>query len=94
MKKNRFFYLTASFMRKDKAETLSKVDLTVMVDNGSSFLPLMKAIDTVRRQYPDTADFDTIQFDSYFEISKEDYDAYNKLKNYKTIHFEPEKKKD
>lgn len=46
--KKRYFYVVASFMRKDIAKI---------------------------------ADPATIQFDNYFEISKEDYEAFNKAKN-------------
>lgn len=85
MKKNRYFYGVASFMRKDATNTLAKVDFTVMMDNGSALFPLMKAIKTISEGYSKIAELSTIQFDNYVEISKEDYDAYNKLKKFITI---------
>lgn len=79
--KKRYFYVVASFMRKDIAKTQSKVDLTIMKEDGSALFPLMEAIKVVSEGYSEIADPTTIQFDNYFEISKEDYEAFNNLKN-------------
>lgn len=87
MAKDRYFYATASFMRKDKEGFLARIDFTIKVDNGTSLFPLMKALQVVREQYPVTAEPATIQFDSYIEISKEDYEAYNMFKNFKDFNF-------
>lgn len=79
--KKRYFYVVASFMRKDIAKTQNKVDLTIMKEDGSALFPLMEAIKVVSEGYSEIADPTTIQFDNYFEISKEDYEAFNNLKN-------------
>lgn len=79
--KKRYFYVVASFMRKDIAKTQNKVDLTIMKEDGSALFPLMEAIKVVSEGYSEIADPATIQFDNYLEISKEDYEAYNKLNN-------------
>ena len=79
--KKRYFYVVASFMRKDIANTWRKVDFTIMKDDGSSLFPLMEAIKVINEGYSEIADPETIQFDNYLEISKEDYEAYNKLNN-------------
>ena len=79
--KKRYFYVVASFMRKDKANTLSKVEFTFMKDDGSELFPLMEAIKVISEGYSEIADPATIQFDNCIEISKEDYDAFNNLKN-------------
>ena len=78
--KKRYFYVVASFMRKDIANTLCKVVFT-MKDDGSALFPLMEAIKVISEGYSEIADPATIQFDKYLEISKEDYEAYNKLNN-------------
>ena len=80
MKKNRYFYVVASFMRKDKENTQTKVDFTVKKDDGTSLFPLMEAVKATIEAYADKAIPRTIQFDTYFEISKADYDAYNEFK--------------
>ena len=79
--KKRYFYVIASFMRKDIAKTQSKVDLTIMKEDGSALFPLMEAIKVISEGYSEIADPATIQFDNYFEISEEDYEAFNKAKN-------------
>lgn len=79
--KKKYFYVVASFMRKDIANTLSKVDFTIMKDDGSVLFPLMEAIKVISEGYSEIADSATIQFDNYIEISKEDYEAINNLKN-------------
>lgn len=79
--KKRYFYVVASFMRKDIAKTQNKVDFTIMKEDGSALFPLMEAIKVVSEGYSEIADPTTIQFDNYFEISKEDYEAFNNLKN-------------
>lgn len=79
--KKRYFYVVASFMRKDIAKTQSKVDLTIMKEDSSALFPLMEAIKVISEGYSEIADPATIQFDNYFEISKEDYEAFNNLKN-------------
>lgn len=79
--KKRYFYVVASFMRKDIANTLCKFGFTIMKDDGSALLPLMEAIKVINEGYSEIADPATILFDNYLEISKEDYEAYNKLNN-------------
>lgn len=79
--KKRYFYVVASFMRKDVANTWRKVDFTIMKDDGSALFPLMEAIKAINVGYSEIADPATIQFDSCIEISKEDYEAFNKLNN-------------
>lgn len=79
--KKRYFYVVASFMRKDIANTWRKIDFTIMKDDGSALFPLMEAIKVINEGYSEIADPATIQFDNYLEISKEDYEAYNKLNN-------------
>lgn len=79
--KKRYFYVVASFMRKDIANTWRKVDFTFMKDDGSALFPLMEAIKVINEGYSEIADSATIQFDNFIEISKEDYEAYNKLNN-------------
>ena len=68
-------------MRKDMANTWRKIDFTIMKDDGSALFPLMEAIKAINEGYSEIADPATIQFDNYLEISKEDYEAYNKLNN-------------
>lgn len=79
--KKRYFYVVASFMRKDVANTWRKVDFTIMRDDGSALFPLMEAIKVINEGYSKIVEPETIQFDSYIEISKEDYEAFNKLNN-------------
>lgn len=79
--KKRYFYVVASFMRKDIANTLRKVDFTFMKDDGSALFPLMEAFKAINEGYSEIVDPATIQFDNYIEISKEDYEAFNNLKN-------------
>ena len=79
--KKRYFYVVASFMRKDIAKTQNKVDFTIMKEDGSALFPLMEAFKVISEGYSEIADPATIQFDNYLEISKEDYEAYNKLNN-------------
>ena len=79
--KKRYFYVVASFMRKDVANAWRKVDFTIMKDDGSALFPLMEAFKAINEGYSEIADPATIQFDNYLEISKEDYEAYNKLNN-------------
>lgn len=45
--KKRYFYLVASFMRKDIANSWRKVDFTIMKDDGSALFPLMEAIKVI-----------------------------------------------
>lgn len=45
--KKRYFYVVASFMRKDIANTWRKVDFTIMKDDGSALFPLMEAIKVI-----------------------------------------------
>lgn len=79
--KKKYFYVVASFMRKDIANTWRKVVFTIMKDDGSALFPLMEAFKVISEGYSEIADPATIQFDNYLEISKEDYEAYNKLNN-------------
>nr|WP_287856011.1 hypothetical protein [Prevotella sp.] len=79
--KKRYFYVVASYMRKDIANTWCKVVFTIMKDDGSASFPLMEAFKVISEGYSEIADPATIQFDNYLEISKEDYEAYNKLNN-------------
>lgn len=79
--KKKYFYVVASFMRKDIANTWRKVDFTFMKDDGSALFPLMEAFKAINEGYSEIADPATIQFDNYFEISKEDYEAINNFKN-------------
>ena len=75
--KKRYFYVVASFMRKDIDNTWRKVDFTFMKDDGSALFPLMEAIKVLSEGYSEIADPATIQFDNYIEISKEDYEAFS-----------------
>lgn len=79
--KKRYFYVVASFMRKDITKTQNKVDFTIMKEDGSALFPLMEAIKVISEGYSEIVDPATIQFDNYIEISKEDYEAINNLKN-------------
>lgn len=79
--KKKYFYVVASFMRKDIAKTQSKVDLTIMKEDGSALFPLMEVFKAINKGYSEIADPATIQFDNCIEISKEDYEAFNNLKN-------------
>ncbi len=79
--KKRYFYVVASFMRKDIANSWRKVDFTFMKDDGSALFPLMEAFKAINEGYSEIADPATIQFDNCIEISKEDYEAFNNLKN-------------
>lgn len=78
--KKRYFYVVASFMRKDKENTQTKVDFTVMLDDDSALFPLMKAVEVISNKFSDVADLMTIQFDNFFEIGKEDYETFNNFK--------------
>ena len=55
--KKRYFYVVASFMRKDIANTWRKVDFTIMKDDGSALFPLMEAIKVINEGYSEIADF-------------------------------------
>lgn len=79
--KKRYFYVVASFMRKDMTNTWRKVDFTIMKDDGSALFPLMEVFKAINEGYSEIADHATIQFDNCIEISKEDYEAFNNLKN-------------
>lgn len=79
--KKRYFYVVTSFMRKDVANTWRKIDFTFTRDDGSALFPLMEAFKVISEGYSEIADPATIQFDNYIEISKEDYEAFNNLKN-------------
>lgn len=79
--KKRYFYVVASFMRKDMVNTWRKVDFTIMKDDGPALFPLMEAFKAINEGYSEIADPATIQFDNSIEISKEDYEAFNNLKN-------------
>lgn len=79
--KKRYFYVVASFMRKDIANSWRKIDFTFMKDEGSALFPLMEAFKVINEVYSEIADPVTIQFDNCIEISKEDYEAFNNLKN-------------
>ena len=79
--KKRYFYLVASFMRKDITNSWLKVDFTFMKDDGSALFPLMEAFKAINEGYSEIAVPTTIQFDNCIEISKEDYEAFNNLKN-------------
>ena len=83
--KKRYFYVVASFMRKDKENSLGKIDFTIMLDDGSALFPLMKAVEAISKNYSNIADLTTIQFDTYFEIGKKDYEAYNQFKGFVSI---------
>lgn len=54
--KKRYFYVVASFMRKDVANTWRKVDFTIMKDDGSALFPLMEAIKAINEGYSEIAD--------------------------------------
>ena len=79
--KKRYFYVVVSFMRKDIANSWRKVEFTFMKGDGSALFPLMEAIKVISEGYSEIADPATIQFDNCIEISKEDYEAFNNLKN-------------
>ena len=79
--KKRYFYVVASFMRKDIANTQSKVDFTIMKNDGSALFPLVEATKVISEGYSKIVYPATIQFDNCIEISKEDYEAFNNLKN-------------
>lgn len=79
--KERYFYVVASFMRKDIANTWRKVDFTFTRDDGSALFPLMEATKVISEGYSKIVDPATIQFDNCIEISKEDYEAFSNLKN-------------
>lgn len=79
--KKRYFYVVASFMRKDIANSWRKIDFTFIKDDGSALFPLMEAIKVISEGYSEIADPVTIQFDNCIEIRKEDYEAFNNLKN-------------
>ena len=83
--KKRYFYVGASFMRKDKVNTLTKIDFTIMLDDGSALFPLMKAVEAISKNYSNIADLTTIMFDSFFEIGKNEYEAYNQFKGFVSI---------
>ena len=84
--KKRYFYVVASFMRKDIANTWRKVDFTIMKDDGSALFPLMEAIKAINEGYSEIADPATIQFDSCIEISKEDFEAFNQTASQEEIY--------
>lgn len=79
--KKRYFYTIASFMRKDIEDIKVNADFTVMKDDDSAFFPLMRTIEAISKKFRGIANISTIQFESYFEISKEDYEAFNKFKD-------------
>ena len=65
--KKKYFYVVASFMRKDITNSWLKVDFTFMKDDGSALFPLMEAIKVISEGYSEIADPATIQFDNYIE---------------------------
>lgn len=78
MKKERFYYVGVSFMRKDYDRVRSKCSVTVMNDSNSALFPLMETIKQVGEKYSDIANLATLRIDNCIEISKEDYEAFNK----------------
>lgn len=81
--KKRYFYVVASFMRKDVANTWRKFDFTFTRDDGSALFPLMEATKVISEEYSKIVDPATIQFDNCIEISKEDHEAFNNLKKFR-----------
>lgn len=79
--KKKYFYVVASFMRKDIANTWRKVDFTIMKVDGSVLFPLTDVFKAINEGYSEIADPATIQIDNCIEISKEDYETFNKLNN-------------
>ena len=65
--KKRYFYLVASFMRKDITNSWLKVDFTFMKDDGSALFPLMEAFKAINEGYSEIAVPTTIQFDNCIE---------------------------
>ena len=78
MKRERYYYAVAAFMRKDDKLTYTSVTSSVKGEEKDiEFYPIMDLITDVEEKFKDDMVSGTTLIHSVIEISKEDYDAYN-----------------
>ena len=75
MEVERYYYAVASFMCKNGSIRVNSVTCSV---RGEKFYPLMNIITDVEEKFKDDMVSGTVIVQSVIEISKQDYDAYNK----------------
>lgn len=79
MEVERYYYAVASFMRKDDKVSVSSVTCSVRGEKeDTKFYPLMNIITSVEEKFGDDMVSGTVVVQSVIEISKQDYDAYDK----------------
>lgn len=79
MEVERYYYAVASFMRKDDKISVSSVTCSVRGEKeDTKFYPLMNIITSVEEKFGDDMVSGTVVVQSVIEISKQDYDAYDK----------------
>lgn len=77
--KFRYFYAKSSFMLADR-DTLMRVDLTARTQER--FFSVSEAMRQVEVTHRDKAICSSIQIDCVIEISKEDYEAINRIRKF------------
>lgn len=75
MEVERYYYAVASFMCKNGSISVNSVTCSV---RGEKFYPLMNIITDVEEKFGYNLVRGTVIVQSVIEISKQDYDAYNK----------------
>lgn len=79
MEVERYYYAVASFMRKDDKISVSSVTCSVREEKeDTKFYPLMNIITSTEEKFKDDMVSGTVVVQSVIEISKQDYDAYDK----------------
>lgn len=79
MEVERYYYAVASFMRKDDKISVSSVTCSVKGEEKDiKFYPLMNIITSTEEKFKDDMVSGTVVVQSVIEISKQDYDAYDK----------------
>lgn len=79
MEVERYYYAVASYMRKNGSICISSVTCSVKGEEKDiKFYPLMNIITSVEEKFGDDMVSGTVVVQSVIEISKQDYDAYDK----------------
>ena len=81
--KKKYYYFRVSFMSKVQKDALVRSDATVANEVKrfhKNRFPLIAAIQFATNYFKDTAIPESIQVHDCIEISKEDYEAFNKLR--------------
>lgn len=78
MRRERYYYAVAAFMRKDGKLTYTSVTSSVKGEEKDiEFYPIMDLITDVEEKFEDDMVSGTTIIHGVTEISKEDYEAYN-----------------